>query len=129
MATAMTAEMTNLLDKTGIWVLATADASGTPNAVPIHYTSRLDDGRLLLVDNFMRKTLDNIRANSSVSVSVWEGSTGFQFKGRASIETDGAHMEAGRAMVKNRTPKGVVLVEVTEIYSTSPGPEAGSRLA
>lgn len=126
---AMSDEMTTLLDKTGIWVLATADASGTPNAVPIHYTSRLQDGRLLLVDNFMNKTLDNIRANPIVSVSVWDGSLGFQFKGRASIETGGEHMEAGQAMVKNRTPKGVVLVEVTDIYSTSPGPEAGSRLA
>jgi len=34
----------------------------------------------------------------------------------------------GKAMVKEGNPKGVVIVEIESIYTTSPGPEAGSQL-
>jgi len=125
----MNDEMKKLLEETNIWVLATAAADGTPNAVPIYYTSVLDDASLMLVDNFMKKTLANIQENPQVSVSVWNGKTGYQFKGTARIETAGAHVDAGKAMVKNREPKGVVVVDITSIYTTTSGPEAGNKVA
>jgi predicted pyridoxine 5'-phosphate oxidase superfamily flavin-nucleotide-binding protein len=99
-----------------------------PNAVPIFYKKILDDSRLLLVDNLMKKTLANINANHLVSVSVWNEKTGFQFKGSAVQETSGDNYEAGSSLVKDGTPKGVIVVNIEEIYLTSPGPEAGSRV-
>ena len=124
----MNAEMKSLLEATDIWVLATADGGGMPNAVPLYYTKVMDDGRLVLVDNFMKKTITNIKTNPNVSVSVWRERTGYQFKGKAHIETAGPLFEMGKSMVKDMIPKGVVVVDVDEIYSTSPGPEAGNRI-
>ena len=124
-------EMRTLLKETDIWVLATADSSGMPNAVPIVFASLIDDGRILLVDNFMKKTVDNIGVNPNVSVSVWKEKTGYQFKGKAKIETSGANFETGEKMVREKkpelNPKGVVIVDVDSIYITSPGPDAGKK--
>ena len=122
-------EMRALL-KSAMWVLATADSSGVPNAVPIHFKSILDDTHLMLVDNFMNKTIANIQANPQVSISVWNSTSGYQFKGRAIIEKSGANFDLAMEMVKDRPfdPKGVVLVEVDSIYLTTPGPNAGKKV-
>lgn len=120
--------MKKLLNETDIWVLATSDSSGMPNAVPIYYTKVLDDNRMMLVDNFMKKTIVNISANPKVSVSVWQEKTGYQFKGNARVETSGTNFDAGKEMVKDGNPKGVVIVDVESIYITSPGPDAGKKV-
>lgn len=127
----ITDEMKALLTKS-MWVLATADTNGVPNAVPIHFKKILDDEHLLLVDNFMNKTLANIKANPQVSVSVWDSDSGYQFKGHAVIETTGSNMELGVELVARSkmpmNPKGVVVVNVEEIYLTTPGPNAGAKV-
>ncbi len=125
----LSVEMKKVLEKTDIWVLATSDKKARANAVPIFYKKVLGDNRLLLVDNLMKKTLANIKENPFVSVSVWNEKTGFQFKGRAVQETAGESFDTGNSLVKDGTPKGVIVVNIEEIYVTSPGPEAGSRVA
>lgn len=124
-------EMKELLSS-NMWVLATADSKGVPNAVPIHFTKVLTDDKLMLVDNFMKKTIANIKVNSQVSVSVWLKDTGYQFKGTATIEKTGTNFDAGVEMVKKANPqgnpKGVVIVKVDSIYITSPGLQAGDKV-
>jgi predicted pyridoxine 5'-phosphate oxidase superfamily flavin-nucleotide-binding protein len=125
-------EMKTLLEETDTWVLATADRDAIPNAVPIRFVKLMDDERLLLVDNFMKKTANNIGINPVVAVSVWKDKTGYQFKGKAKIETSGKNFEIGVKMVKAKiselSPKGVVLVDIDSVYITSPGPDAGNKL-
>ena len=125
-------EMRRLLKETDIWVLATADKKGIPNAVPVLFVKLMDDDNLLLVDNFMKKTVDNIGVNPQVAVSVWKDKTGYQFKGKAKIETSGENFETGKKMVKailpELSPKGIVLVDIDSIYITSPGPDAGKKV-
>jgi len=121
-------EMKEVLEGS-MWVLATADTEGTPNAVPIHYGKVLNDTQLLLVDNFMKKTSSNINSNPKVSVSAWKKSDGYQFKGNAVIETEGANFDTGVEMVQGKIqPKGVVIVDVDSIYLTTPGPKAGDKV-
>jgi len=124
-------EMKEILNSS-MWVLATADNNGVPNAVPIHWGVILNDSKLMLVNNFMKKTIDNISNNPNVSVSVWKKTTGYQFKGKASIETSGANFDTGVEMVTKGNPKlkpkGVVIVDLDSIYITSPGPDAGKKV-
>lgn len=124
-------DMKDVLEN-AMWVLATADPAGIPNAVPIHWGKVLTDDKLMMVNNFMKKTVDNIAVNPHVSISVWKEKTGYQFKGKASIETSGSNFEAGRTMVleanPKANPKGVVIVELETIYITTPGPDAGEKV-
>lgn len=126
-----TDEMKDVLTGT-MWLLATTSPDGIPNAVPIHCTDILADGRLMLVDNFMSKTLANLQSNPNVSISAWKETTGYQFKGKAIIETSGANFDAGKEIVLKENPKlkpkGVVIVDVDAIYYTSPGPNAGKKV-
>ena len=126
-------EMIKVLEETSLWVLATADSDGMPNAVPIRWTKILANDTLMLVDNFMKKSVDNIAVNPNVAISVWKDSTGYQFKGTASVQTSGVNFENGKKMVlegnPKLNPKGVVILRVDSIFSTSPGAEAGKKLA
>jgi predicted pyridoxine 5'-phosphate oxidase superfamily flavin-nucleotide-binding protein len=131
-------KMKELLEEIPIWVLATADESGTPNAVPIRYHKILSDTRLMLIDNYMKKTLLNLKANPRVTISVWRAgdqsrkSIGYQFKGTAEVETRGVHFNEGRELVRKMNPKlipkGVILVNVDSVYITSPGPNSGNKI-
>ena len=124
----LTDEMKALFNEVPVCVFATADKDGIPNAVPIHYGKIMGDAKIMLVDNFMKKTLLNINANPNVSISVWKGSTGYQFKGTSRVETSGANFDLGAEMVKKSVPKGVIIIDINSIYITSPGPEAGNKV-
>jgi predicted pyridoxine 5'-phosphate oxidase superfamily flavin-nucleotide-binding protein len=130
----LTAEMKETAAEAKVFVLATATKEGKPNAVPITFAKVLSDEEILLMDNFMQKTVKNIEVNPSVSVSVWaSGKGGYQFKGNARIETSGKVFDEGVQWVQSRAPKlnpkGAVIVKVDEIYITTGGPDAGKRVA
>lgn len=127
----ITAEMKGIAAKAKVFSLATATKEGESNVVPITFAKVLCDDELLLVDVFMRKTRQNIDANSRVAVSVWdtENSAGYQFKGNARVELSGKTFDEGTQWVKSVAPqlssKAAVIVKVDEIYSISAGPDAG----
>ena len=131
----LTPEMKEIVTKAKVPVLATATKDGKPNAVPITFTKVLSDDEILLMDNFMQKTRQNIDENPVVAVSVWdmESKNGYQFKGRARVESSGKTFDEGSEWVKSKVPKlnpnAAVIVKVDEIYITTAGPDAGKRVA
>ena len=137
--TAMPARVRELLERVPTAVLATVDPDGVPNAVPIGAKRTLDDGLVLISDQFFNKTLANMRANPHVSVLFWEGREGYQLKGTVTIDTEGPrYLECARWIeeldraVQRPFPlrsKGAVLLTVEAIYSVAPGPGAGKRIA
>ncbi|NTV45163.1 MAG: hypothetical protein HGB11_01250 [Chlorobiales bacterium] len=130
--TMLTEQMKDLINHAEAWVLATADSDGVPNAIPVNWCELIDDDTMMLVDNCMKKTVENIMVNPNVAISIWEGSVGYQFKGKARIETSGEVFEEGEKIVKmvNPTahPKGVIIVDIETIYNISPGQDAGKQL-
>ena len=131
----ITDEMKDIASKAKGWAVATATKDGIPNVVPIGFGKVLSENQILLMDVFMKKTEENIKANPKVAASVWdmEGMKGYQFKGDAKIETSGKVFDEGVQMVKSMMPqltsKAAVVVEVKEIYITSPGPDAGKLVS
>ena len=131
----ITGEMKETTEKARVPVVATATKDGKPNAVPITFTKIISDDEILIMDNFMQKTRQNIDANPQVAISVWdmEGKKAFQFKGRARVESSGKTFDEGVQWVKSKSPqlnpKVAVIVKVDEIYITAGGPDAGKRVA
>ena len=127
----ITDEMKEVAAKTKGFALATTTRDGDPHLIPVGFGKILSDDELLLVDVFMKKTLENLRANPNVSVSAWDfdGLKGYEFKGNARIETSGKAFEESVAMVKSMFPqldaKGAVIVKVDSIYVRTLRPEAG----
>ena len=131
----ITDEMKDIASKAKGWAVATATRDGMPNVVPIGAASVLSENQILLMDNFMKKTVENIKANPRVAISVWDmrDMKGYQFKGKARIETSGKVFDEGVQMVKSimpqLTPKAAVIVDVEEIYVITPGHNAGKLVS
>jgi uncharacterized protein len=129
--------MKEIFAKQGIFVLGTADSKGIPNVVPVGSVRILDDQTILVSDQYFHKTLDNLRENPNVAISFWEMSEGYQIKGKAKIYTDGKIYEETAEWIRKRSEesgrplksKGAIVINITAIYSVSPGSKAGLRMA
>jgi len=104
------------------FIFATASKKGKPNGVPIGLVKIISDGELMLVDNFMQKTRQNIIENPVAAVTCWSSEThyGYQFKGEVRYETSGELFDSAIEWVQRRgtsfQPKGIAIVKVDEVY-------------
>ncbi|MDR2422486.1 MAG: pyridoxamine 5'-phosphate oxidase family protein [Deltaproteobacteria bacterium] len=117
------------------WV-ATADLNGWANLAPKGTVQVLDEESLVFADLFSLKTRANLEKNPKVAVAVVDASSpaGYQFKGQAELHASGPIYEAVAKKLKEAmpdlpAPKYVVRIPVDEIYSLSPGPDAGAKIA
>ncbi|HEX73628.1 MAG TPA: pyridoxamine 5'-phosphate oxidase [Dehalococcoidia bacterium] len=130
----ITEEMKEVIAKTRGFAVATATKDGDPHVVPVAFGKVLSEDEILLVEVFMKKTIENIKANPRVAVSVWdmESLKGYEFKGDARIETSGKVFDDSVKMVQSMMPqlnaKSAVIVKVDSIFVRSPGPDAGKQV-
>lgn len=118
-------------------ILATSTSDGEPNVVPIHSKNIIDDETILISNQFMDKTLANLKANAKVAITFWDKIEGYQIKGDCTYETSGklyeetaAFVEAyGKSINYPLSSKGILLIKITAIYNVSPGPHAGEKIA
>ena len=86
----------------------------------------------MIFDVFMVKTLDNIKKNSNVAITVFNDSTlqGYQVKGVACYSIDKSLIEAGNVATSqfNLTTKGALVVKPEVAYILSPGPDNGKQI-
>ena len=116
--------------------VATCDANGVPNVVCCSMKQAYDDEAIMISDQYLNKTLANLRVNPKMSVSVWDETHGYQVKGTVVYENEGPRYEAIAAQVHqilnsmgyDYYSKGVCWMHVEEVYSITPGPNAGARL-
>lgn len=98
-------------------------SEGNLNVVPVS-TVKIVHGDILLVDYFMERTVENILKNDSVSLVCWKDMYGFQIKGKCSYITSGKQFEETCEWIKEilpeRTVKGVLIIEPTEIHDIAP---------
>ena len=133
----MNARMKEVFEKQETVVLATSAKNGAPNVVPITAKKILDDETILVSDQFFNKTLANLKENPQASITTWDNLEGYQLKGSVAIETSGPRFEEtakwidemGKALNLPLKSKGAVILTITDIYSVSPGPEAGAKVA
>ena len=100
-------------------VFATVDRGGKPNVVWVSCVRLIDDERLLIVNNYFHKTLENILSGSTGSLLfITPEREAYQIKGTLSYHVDG---DEYADMKKWLDPKfagiGAVILTVTEIYA------------
>lgn len=127
-------EMKTAFLKVKIFPVATASKDGTPNVVPIGFCQLVDDETVWIVDNFMLKSLENLKENPNIAIYVWGPDTGgcFQIKGKANVIYSGEKFEKMRSTVSAANPslpaKTLIEVKITEVFQCAPGPSAGQKL-
>ncbi|MDD1714629.1 MAG: pyridoxamine 5'-phosphate oxidase family protein [Methanoregulaceae archaeon] len=130
----LTAEMKEAFGKVKLFPVATASKSGVPNVAPIAYVMLMSDDTIWLGDNFMHKTLANVKENPHMAIYVYDPDSKkcFQVKGKVEVKTSGPDYEKMKGMVKAKKPelpaKSLLIMKVTEAFQCAPGPTAGTKL-
>jgi predicted pyridoxine 5'-phosphate oxidase superfamily flavin-nucleotide-binding protein len=126
--------MKSAFSKVKVFPVATASKNGIPNVVPMGFCQLVDDETIWISDNFMVKSLANLKENPNVAIYVWGPDTGgcFQIKGIADIISSGEKFEKMRSIVHAAKPglpaKTLIEVKIIEVFQCAPGPEAGKKL-
>jgi len=118
-------------------VLATASKEGIPNVVVVGAKKIINDETILISDQYFDKTLANMKENPQAAVTVWDETEGYQIKGTATIETSGPRFEETARWIEDLgkkfnlplKSKGAVILKITDIYTISPGSNAGQKIA
>jgi predicted pyridoxine 5'-phosphate oxidase superfamily flavin-nucleotide-binding protein len=112
--------------------LATCSKAGVPNVVPMGAFKLLDDETMLLSDQYMQKSLSNMKENPRVAIAYWGEKGGFQIKGTVTLHTDDQIFKEDVAWVKGikptLNPKTAIVMKITDVYAVKPGPEAGKKI-
>jgi len=104
---ALTEEMKAAFRTMKVFPVATASKDGWPNVVPIGFVELVDDETIWIADNFMKKTLANVRENPKVSIYIWGAETKgcFQVKGNVEVRTSGPEFEKMQFTVRSKMAK------------------------
>lgn len=119
----MAEEMMDAIEKDLVF-LATASSEGIPNVVPIGFARPIDNGSILIADNYMNKTRKNIEENPNVAIVTKDAQKNpYQFKGKAEIVESGKIfdevVEWAQNVMTKLNPKAAIVVKLTEIYQKS----------
>lgn len=112
------ADVKAVIEKQRIIPMATADASGKQNVILVGMWWE-DDETLVVVDNFLNKTMRNLEANPRVAFVGWDRDARkpFQFNGRVEVQSEGPLYEKGHEKATKRErplPGRAVVVKVEE---------------
>ena len=135
--TKMPKECMDMINNVYAAAVATCSADGTPNVVCCSMKQAYDEETVMISDQYMRKTLANLGENPKMAVTVWDEEGGFQVKGTVTYENEGPRYEQIAAQVHSILSsmgydfysKGVCWLHVEEVYTVTPGPNAGERIA
>lgn len=110
-------------------MLATIDAKGIPNVVPVRSIVAIDPETIAFAELFIKKTKENLENNKKVSIAVFKGpTTCYQLKGNfTGFQTSVPVFEnfSKKIMTAMKLQiKNVGLIKVDAIYSASPGQDS-----
>jgi predicted pyridoxine 5'-phosphate oxidase superfamily flavin-nucleotide-binding protein len=131
---ALTAEMKDLFSKVKLFPVATASKKGIPNVTPIAFVSLVKDDTIWLADNFMNKTLANVKENPHIAIYLYDADIKkcFQVKGTVEVKTSGEDYEKMKKMVHDKKPglpaKSLLIAKISDAFECMPGPTAGKKL-
>jgi predicted pyridoxine 5'-phosphate oxidase superfamily flavin-nucleotide-binding protein len=116
----LTEEMKNLVSQVRLCYAATASKDGMPNVSPKGSIIVVDDNTLAFACMMSPKTVSNLKENPKIAVAVVDAPArkGFQFKGKAVLETSGKifeQMSARIAGMKLPPLQCVARITVSEI--------------
>ena len=125
----LTNEMINAIKNNDLFYVATCSTEQAPNVVPIKCLKWIGNNKVLVADNFMKKTKQNILDNFNVSFVVKEvRKYPFQFKGKVKIYTEGHYFDEIIKMVEKYKPKSALVIEINEVYSVNPKNRPGELI-
>ena len=98
--------------------LATVDEAGKPNVIGVAYVKVVSKNQILITDNYMKQTKENLEKNNNVCLAVWDKDwNGYKLVGTAEYFTRRKWKEFVEKMPENKglPAKGAILVTVSKL--------------
>lgn len=97
---------------------ATVDEAGKPNVIAVADVKVVSKNQILITNNYMRQTKENLKKNNNVCLAVWDKDwNGYKLVGTAEYFAEGKWYEIVKKIPENKEEpcKGAILVNVTKI--------------
>lgn len=102
--------------------LASIDKKGNSHNIAIGYVKVISEDELLVTNNYIKDTIENIKLNPNVSLVVWEEDwkkvcIGYELVGKAKHFTSGKFIEKIKSIPENEGEpcKGAILIKIKKI--------------
>jgi len=102
--------------------LATIDKQGNPHNIAVGYVKVVSKNQLVITDNCLVETINNIKKNPNIALVVWkknweENCVGYELKGKAEYFTSGKWLDFIKKIPANEGEpcKGAILVTINKI--------------
>jgi pyridoxine/pyridoxamine 5'-phosphate oxidase len=104
--------------------LATISKNGNPHNIAVAYVKVVSKDEVVISNNYIVETIENIKSNENVSLVVWHKnwkntSIGYELQGRARDFTEGKWLEFVKKLPinKDEPTKGAILIKINKIKS------------
>ena len=97
---------------------ATVDKTSKPNVIGVAYVKVVAKNQVLITDNFMKQTKENLAKNNNVCLAVWNKNwKGYKLVGKAKYFTNGKWKKYVEKMPENKgfSAKGAILITVSKL--------------
>jgi len=97
--------------------LSTISREGKPYVIAVA-SVKVKDDKIIITDNYMGKTIENLKNSSDVSLVVWNKDwKGYNIQGKAEYFDNGAYLDFVKSLKENENEpcKGAIVIEINEI--------------
>lgn len=87
-----------------------------PYIIFILYPKVVED-KIIITDNYMKTTVDNIKRNNNICLAFFEGERGWRINGKAEYHNSGKWLNFVKELKENKglPAKGAIIINVEEI--------------
>jgi predicted pyridoxine 5'-phosphate oxidase superfamily flavin-nucleotide-binding protein len=113
----ITSDIKKLIENNPI-AFATINSLNKPNVIAVAYVKVVSDNQILITDNFMKQTKENLLLNNNVCLAVWDKDwNGYKISGTAKYFTEGKWKEFVENMNENKglLAKGAILINISKL--------------
>ena len=103
-----------------IIAVATANSKGIPHNIAVACV-KVEDNKIIITNNYMKTTVENIKNNPNVSLVFWGGKEGgeegWRVEGRAEYHDSGKWLDFVKGLKENKDmpARGALVVNIKEI--------------
>ena len=118
---AITSDAKKIIENNPI-AFSTIDDTNKPNVIAVAYVKVVSNNQILITDNFMKQTKENLFFNNNVCLAVWDKDwNGYKISGTAQYFTEGEWKKYVENMSENKglPAKGAILINISELKKLS----------
>ena len=107
-------DIKNKLEKATVAVATIKD--NKPHLIAILYP-KVKDGKVIITNNYMKTTIENLKNNSYISLVFWEGEKGWRIEGKTEYYDSGEWLDFVKSMKENKDEpaNGALVIDVENI--------------